>query len=267
MKGQRLYNYAQEVNDKLYNNVVGLAQEQKDFLYKEYVSLLRKAAYQGHAEAQFELALQYEDINYLGVNNPNYNAKKSFYWYEKAFKQNHAAACLNLASYYGEGKIVKKNKAKEFDLMLKSFQFGNKLAAESIAMFYKGKKEYWKSIEWLNKSIEISPQIGEVKYELGKFYYEGLGLKKSFKKAYNLFLSALATDYITEYTKEDIYFYIGKMYFYGQFVKKSISKAKYLMLKGNKDKDHHDITAFLNENKNAFKGIRKERVIFNKSTE
>ncbi len=221
-------------------------------LLQEYLSLIRKAAYKGNSEAQFQLGTLYQDEQFMNQVKSGLNAytckKKSFYWFEKSCKQEHPYACHNLGGFYGIGDIVEKSIDRELDLYLKAFQLGLNEAGYAIAMTYKSQANYRDSILWIERVIQNQPNDGEALFELGKYYYEGLGTKKSYKKAYSLFNKAYQSDYITQYTKEEVLFYIGKMHFYGQYVQKSISKAKHLFEEANVDNDHEDIREFCQVN-------------------
>lgn len=99
MKGLKQYREAQEILDKLYDGTIPLKKEVKVSLYYEYINSIRKSAYLGFADAQFELALHYEEINYFGIN-PKYNKMKCKYWYNKACNGGVAESCNNLAIIY-----------------------------------------------------------------------------------------------------------------------------------------------------------------------
>ncbi|GHV37203.1 hypothetical protein FACS1894178_8950 [Bacteroidia bacterium] len=94
--------------------------EEKIKIYNDYLQSLRKLAYNGNIEAQYELAQHYEDMGVMGWPNPYCNTKKCFYWYLKAAENNHASACNNLANYYLVGDIVEKNISKALALYEKS---------------------------------------------------------------------------------------------------------------------------------------------------
>lgn len=244
----------------------GLLSKQKSTeLLQEYLLLVRKTAYSGNSEAQFRLGTIYEDeelMKQLIIRLSEVACqKKSLYWYKKACLQDHPYACHNLGGIYGIGKIVNNDIEKEMYLYLKAYKLGLDEAGYALAMTYKEHLNYKEAIVWLKNVLSKEPNDGEVIFELGKFYYEGLGVKKNFQKAYKLFSKAEKSNYITQYTKEEVLFYIGKMYFYGQYVEKSIGKAKYLFEKANIDNDHEDITEFCKSNAELLKIAKKEKVV------
>lgn len=131
MKGQVAFNAAKKLIHLLYT--VEYSKLQKTKKYKEYLSLLRKAAYSGHPEAQFELGQHYEDINFWSVNNPNHNPEKCKYWYAKACKGGHGPACNNLASIYG----VEKQHSKALKHFKKAADLGDVLGKKNYALMLK----------------------------------------------------------------------------------------------------------------------------------
>ena len=108
MRGKKSYFEAIKILNKLQKNYKNLERSKVLIQHAKYITLVRKAAYKGNIEAQFELGLNYEDQNYF-VPNPMYNNKKRFYWYLKAAKANHPEACNNLASLYENGDGTKKD--------------------------------------------------------------------------------------------------------------------------------------------------------------
>ena len=76
-------------------------------LFRSAVQWYRKAALQGHAKAQFNLALCYE--NGQGVKQDYAEAGKL---YQMAAQQGNVNAIRNLARCYRHGRGVEKNNVK-----------------------------------------------------------------------------------------------------------------------------------------------------------
>lgn len=125
MKGEKIYTLAMFIHEKMYEYPSKLNNEEKIALYQEYFKLIKKAAYLGYVEALYDMGQQYENINFLSVNNPKYSPKKCIYWYTKACYKNHPDACNNLASFYEEGNGCKKNLKLALDLYKKSAELGS----------------------------------------------------------------------------------------------------------------------------------------------
>ncbi len=104
----------------------------KSVAYKEYLDIIKRGAYNGIAEAQYQYGQQFEHMSWLYIQNPKYNPRKTFYWYSKACNKNHPAACNNLAYHYETGLGCKKNITKALKLYKKAAELGD----------YSGKKNY-----------------------------------------------------------------------------------------------------------------------------
>ncbi len=82
----------------------------------------KKAAEQGHAEAQLELAKSYFEVD-------NMEAVK---WVKKAAQQGHAEAQFNLAGCYYYGMVVEKNEAEAVKWLKKAAEQGDAKAKEML---------------------------------------------------------------------------------------------------------------------------------------
>lgn len=123
MKGEKDFIKAVQIVENLQKNYKKLGRPKVLIQHAKYLVLVRKAAYKGHVEAQFELGLNYEDQNYFDPN-PLYNQQRRFYWYLKAAKGGHAVACNNLASLYEKGEGTKKDLKKALFFYKKAFELG-----------------------------------------------------------------------------------------------------------------------------------------------
>lgn len=130
MKKSKLLEKACKILDDFYASKDKL---EKPILYAEYLCLIRKAAYNGNAEAQYELGQTYEDITAIGVN-PKCNFAKARYWYEKACKQNCSGACNNLASMYDNGIGGVKDLKMALILYKKAMDLGDILAKNNYKL-------------------------------------------------------------------------------------------------------------------------------------
>ncbi len=91
----------------------------------------KKAAEQGHTEAQYELALMYD----MG-EGVEYDFQKSFYWFEKAAQQGHSAAQYELALIYDVGDGVEKDFQKAFYWFKKAAKQGDTRAQNGLGLMY-----------------------------------------------------------------------------------------------------------------------------------
>jgi TPR repeat protein len=103
----------EELHNQLYTDI---NEAEKKAIYKEYLKITRYLAYRNNSNAQFDLAMHYEDIGYWGMNNPFYNPSKKYYWLNKAVKNGHPDACNSLAIMYEDGEFVKLDLEKSLEL-------------------------------------------------------------------------------------------------------------------------------------------------------
>lgn len=91
-----------------------------------------KAASQGSGPAQYNLAQMY----HVAAQNDTHAYEKAKYWYEKAVESGVMQAHNNLASLYMEGKGVKKDQKKAFELFQKAASMGESTAQVNVAVLY-----------------------------------------------------------------------------------------------------------------------------------
>jgi hypothetical protein len=115
--------------------------------------LYQPKANQGHADAQFNLALLY----YHGVGTPQ-DTRYAIYWFTKAAKQGHVQAQYKLGKlyHYGYGEEVRQESKQAVYWLTKAAELGH----------YFAKKDRDKMLEKMSQS-----QIEEVQ-KLSKKLYE-----------------------------------------------------------------------------------------------
>jgi TPR repeat protein len=129
IKGESYFEKARALNSLLYEK--NLDAGEKRLLYQEYILNLRKSAYAGNKEAQYEYGLTFEEINYWG-NNKFSSAKKCFDWYLKAANQDHPEACNNLAILFESGEGCEKNTNKAIFYYKKAIESGSLNAKRNL---------------------------------------------------------------------------------------------------------------------------------------
>ncbi len=132
MKGEKAYKKARDFGIKMYREEMDASPKRKQRVYARYLLLLRKAAYMGNSNAMYELALEYEDGNFLSSDNPNYSTKKMFYWQSKACANNHGDACSGLAIMYENGIECEKDLHQALALNEKSAALGSDLGKKNL---------------------------------------------------------------------------------------------------------------------------------------
>lgn len=113
-----------------------LSKFKKKSLYSIYIKKIRQLAYRNLGQAQFDLALHYEQINYFGLN-ANYKPKKVFYWVKKACINGDADACNNLGTYYEGGFGCKKDINKAISAYKKAIKLGSQSAIKNLKQIKK----------------------------------------------------------------------------------------------------------------------------------
>ena len=162
-------------------NEAGVAYEEGD--YKKAVSLLEKSAKLGHARAQYNLGVMYD--NGLGVTS---NPRKAFDWFRKAAEQGNDDAQFNLGVAYTLGVVVNKNYAKALEWYHKAAEQGQSDAQNNLGVMYDNgvgvKQDYAKSESWY--CFAIHHDNAHAQYNLGKKYARGIGVPKNLPLAYAL---------------------------------------------------------------------------------
>jgi TPR repeat protein len=103
----------------------------KNGQYEQAFPVCRKAAEQGNAKAQFNLAVMYDSGK--GIRQDYAKAVK---WYRKAAEQGNAKAQFNLAVMYQNGKGVWQDYAKAVKWYRKAAEQGNAKAQFNLAVMY-----------------------------------------------------------------------------------------------------------------------------------
>ena len=118
--------------------------------------LFQPKANQGHADAQFNLALLY----YHGVGTPHDN-RYAIYWYKKAAEQGHVQAQYNLGKLYnyGYGEEVRQDLKLAVYWLTKAAEQGFVQAQYLLGHMYEygdgGPQDYKLAFFWYTKAAEL----------------------------------------------------------------------------------------------------------------
>ncbi|MCD7734232.1 MAG: hypothetical protein LUH48_03705, partial [Clostridiales bacterium] len=155
--------------------------------YDKAFPLLRGAAEQGNAKAQFYLGVCYDFGR--GVKEDKAKAAE---WYEKAALQGHANAQFNLGICYKNGEGVTEDKAKAVQWFEKAARQGNAKAQCNLGNCYdfgKGvEKDKAKAVYWYEKAADQG--YARAQYCLGACYEDGEGVLQNIEKAIELYEQA-----------------------------------------------------------------------------
>src|SRR5438876_377180 len=117
------------------------------------LSRLRKAAEQGDAKAQFDLAVMY----YKGRGLPQDYAEAAR-WYRKAADQGYAKAQFNLGSMYHDGQGLPRDYAEASQWCQKAAAQGDAKAQDALGnMYYKGQgvpQNYVEAHRWYREAAK-----------------------------------------------------------------------------------------------------------------
>lgn len=139
---------------------------------KEALSLLRRAAEGGYAEASAELGRRFKSGN--GIKVDIMEAEK---WLSKAVKAGHGQAAYDLGFIYYTDKYGKEDSVKAFNYFKLGAEKNNGHAQYMTGYcLYKGAgtaKDYGEAVNWLEKSAQ--KWNADAQYLLGNCYAEGKG--------------------------------------------------------------------------------------------
>jgi TPR repeat protein len=155
----------------------------------EAVKWYRKAAERNIAQAQFNLAVCYEEGK--GVKEDAVEAVK---WYRKAAEQNYPDAQNNLASCYSSGQGVAKDMVEAVKWYRKAAEQDCADAQSSLGACYATgqgvERDDAEAVKWFRKAAMRNSHPGQ--YNLGVCYQDGQGEPKDETEAYKWFLLAAA---------------------------------------------------------------------------
>ncbi len=207
------------------------------------IDLYKRASENGSSAAAFELAKKYA----LGKDVEK-DILKSFGFLEKSYmNDNDTPAVVYMFLCIEKGERLFKSRIKKTDLqkvieicpdymlaIAKSYNDEDEMAG-AFGIQKDGKKYVY----WLRK---VEEDDGTAKYRLGTLYYEGLLVRRNYKKAFEHFIRHA---YFEDIDSRDDYseYYLGLMYENGHYVPKNIFMAKKWFEKAANASDEDSIEA------------------------
>lgn len=171
-----------EAASVIFFELASIAHENED--YPKTIYLLTKAAKLGHAVAQYNLAVMYD--NGLGITRDPYAA---FEWYHLSAEQGYEEAQFCVGVAYSVGEVVPVDYAKSIDWYHKAAAQGQSDAQNNLGVMYDNgmgvPQDYKKSESWFCFAIQHNNQHAQ--FNLGKKYAKGIGVPKNVVIAYALF--------------------------------------------------------------------------------
>jgi len=148
--------------------------------YKQAFPVCRKAAEQGHSDAQFKLALMY--ANGQGVPQ---NYAEAMKWWRKAAEQGESESKFNLGIMYVNGYGVKQDYAEGVEWWRKAAKQGNLDAQLSLGVMYANghgvKQDYVQTVKWYRKAAKQG--LAKAQFNMGTMYANGQGVKQDYAEA------------------------------------------------------------------------------------
>ena len=180
------------------------------------LSRVRKAAEQGDAKAQFDLAV----MCYKGRGLQQDYAEAAR-WYRKAADQGYAKAQMNLGDMYHDGKGVPLDYAEAFRWCQKAAEQGDARAQDAVGYMHATgqgvSQDYAEAIRWYKKAAEQGDAVAQ--QSLGYMYSQGQGVSQDYTEANRWYLKAAEQgDARAQYS-------LGYMYAAGQGVLRDYIEA------------------------------------------
>lgn len=198
--------------------------------YTQAVKLFRKAAYQGHVNAQYNLGYAY----YYGQGvQQDYN--EAVKWFRKAAVQGDSCAQISLGHVYFSGTAVQQDYTEAVKWYRKAAAQDDAGAQAQLGhAYYYGhgvQQDYNEAVKWYRKAE--AKENSEAQCGLGCAYYYGYGVKQDYSKSVKFFQKA--SDKGNTYAQYNL----GLCYEFGNGVPKNFSKAEIYYRKaaeqGNED--------------------------------
>ena len=149
-----------------------IAFENKDYVYS--ARLLDSLAKNGHVQAQYLLATQYDAG--LGVKKDEYS---SFYWYKKAAKAGIDVAQHNLAVAYAQGNGINADLSKALTWWKRAANSGNTDSQYNLGIIYASGRDHIKpdiaeALKWWRMAAISGDAVAQ--FNLGALYANGIGM-------------------------------------------------------------------------------------------
>ncbi len=157
--------------------------------FRSAVRWLRKAAEQGHGEAQLLLGVFLSSGEVFSfLCDPEEAAE----WFRKAAEQGLSGAQLALARQYQDGRGVPRDEREAVQWFTKAAEQGDEDAQFALGSIYFAgegvKQDHKKAAIWIRKSAEQG--VAMAQFQLALFYLNGQGVEKDIEEAVKWVLSA-----------------------------------------------------------------------------
>ena len=162
---------------------------------------------------------------------------------------------------YLHGHGIKQNTSKANELFVETAESGDIWSITHLANNAIENKDYVNAHKWFTKG-EILGDLNSI-YQLGLFYYNGLGITQDFGISYSKFIKS------AELGDSDSQFYIGKFYHFGNgsFVKSPVEKDYFKALEwyslsadqdNNKAQNNIGVLYYVGDGDETYKGFKPD---------
>ena len=162
---------------------------------------------------------------------------------------------------YLHGHGIKQNTSKANELFVETAESGDIWSITHLANNAIENKDYVNAHKWFTKG-EILGDLNSI-YQLGLFYYNGLGVTQDFGISYSKFIKS------AELGDSDSQFYIGKFYHFGNgsFVKSPVEKDYFKALEwyslsadqdNNKAQNNIGVLYYVGDGDETYKGFKPD---------
>jgi localization factor PodJL len=163
---------------------------------------LLKAAADGDARAQFEVAAIYTEGRAVGEDLP-----AAAVWYERAAAQGFAPAQYRLGNLYEHGRGVERDLDQARLWYQRAAEAGNRMSMHNLAALYAGgelgEQQFDSAAVWFQQAAERG--MKDSQFNLGMLYARGLGVTQDLETSYKWFsIAARSGDTDAAKARDDI---------------------------------------------------------------
>lgn len=145
---------------------------------------LRRAAADGDARAQFEVAAIYTEGQTIPAS-----PEEAAVWYERSAAQGFVPAQYRLGNLYEAGAGVEKDLEIARLWYQRAAEAGNRMAMHNLAALYAGgglgEQKFEEAAEWFQQAAARG--MTDSQFNLGMLYARGLGVDQDFEQSYKWF--------------------------------------------------------------------------------
>jgi TPR repeat protein len=179
----------------------------------EAVKWSRKAAEQGHANAQHYLGLIYKTGGHGDVPKDYVEA---MVWFRKAADQGHTGALFDIGTMYDSGHGVTRDHARAWKMYLQSAELGDARSQFFVALIYAEgdhpgvPRDYAAAASWYRKAADQGDAAAQ--FNLGTMYDRGQGVPQDNAQAVKWWRSAADSAHPTDPVMASALYNLGVAY-------------------------------------------------------